>query len=207
MKNLLNTFIVLFVVIGFVGCASFTPGSLNTTSAISTPDAIVKDSVSVFVKEISPKESERIFDCDIHGEGYQPLSIAISNRSNSSIEFIPSSLPQYINAEEVLSATDFSPIIRVFTWSIPWIINLAASQPFYYGIAWPVFGLIDMGKANRANDDRADFFNNIVLKPTKLQPGQDIQGVSFFRKNYPSPLQIILLKNGNQLIFDIYPAK
>jgi len=207
MKKLFYFIVLLFTVIIFSSCASFTPGSLNTTAAVSSPGSIVKDSVSLFVKEISPKESERIFDCDIHSEGYQPLSIAISNRSNSSVIFTPNSLRQYVDVDEVLSATDFNPIIRVFTWSIPWLINIAASQPIYYGIAWPVFGLIDMGKANSANDDRADFFNNMVIKPVTLQPGQDIQGVVFFRKNYPSPLQITLLKNESQIIFDVYPTK
>jgi hypothetical protein len=207
MKKQICLIVLLLNAIISFSCASFNPGSLNITAAVSTPGSIVKDSISLFVKEINPRQSERIFDCDILSEGYQPLSIAISNRSNFSVMFTPSSIPNYVNVDEVLSATDFHPIVRVFAWSIPWIINIAAGQPIYYGIAWPVFGLIDMGKANRANDDRADFFNNMMIKPITLESGQDIQGVFFLRKNYPKPLQITLSKNENQIIFDVLPAK
>ena len=207
MKKQICFLVLLLNAIIFFSCASFSPGSLNITAAVSTPGSIVKDSISLYVKEINARQSERIFDCDILSKGYQPLSIAISNRSNFSVVFTPDSIPKYVNVDEVLSATDFHPIVRVFTWSIPWIINVAASQPIYYGIAWPVFGLIDMGKANRANDDRADFFNNMMIKPVTLETGQDIQGVVFLRKNYPKPLHITLLKNENQIIFDVVPSE
>ena len=187
MKKQICFIVLLLNAIIFFSCASFSPGSLNITPAVSTPGSIVKDSISLYVKEINARQSERIFDCDILSKGYQPLSIAISNRSNFSVVFTPDSIPKYVNVDEVLSATDFHPIIRIFTWSIPWII--------------------DMGKANRANDDRADFFNNMMIKPVTLETGQDIQGVVFLRKNYPKPLHITLLKNENQIIFDVLPSE
>lgn len=207
MKNLLPAFISCVFILYFEGCASFTPGSLYMTSAFSTPGAVTKDSLSIFIREISPRESYRIFDCIPYNQGYQVLSISISNRSSSPISFIPSSIPNYVDVEEVLDETDFNPFSRLFIWSIPWFLNLAASQPFYYGIAWPIIGLIDFNKAYSANDDRTDFFQNITLKPIKLQKDQDVQGIVFVGKNYPKPLQVILVKNAQQFIFEIYPSQ
>jgi len=207
MKNIIALIIYFTLLVIIYGCASFTPGSLNITSAISTPGSIVKDSIGLIIREISPRESKRIFDCDIYSKGYIPLSIALSNRSNSAIDFIPDSISPHENVDKVLSATDYLPIGRLIAWSIPWIINIMIHQPIYYGIAWPIFGLIDMSKASHANDDRADYFYSVLIKRSVLQSGQDIQGVIFVRKNYPKPLQIILLKNGNKFVFDIIPIK
>ncbi len=207
MKNLITLIIPFHFLFVIYGCASFTPGSLNTSPAVSTPGSTMKDSIALFIREISPRESKRIFDCNIYNGGYIPLSIALSNRSNSTIDFTPNSISQYENVDNVLSATDYHPAGRLITWSIPWIINILLHQPFYYGIAWPIFGLIDMVKAGDANNERGDYFYSVLIKPTILQPGQDIQGVMFVRKNYSKPLQIILLKNNNQMVFDIIPTK
>jgi len=205
MKKGFHVFALFSFVLFLVNCASFTPGTINLTSAVSTPGAIDKEGVSVFVRELGPTESQRLFDCDIQGEGYTTLSMAISNRSNSVVDFLPSTIPQYVNVEEVLSKTDFSPTTRLILWSVPWVINIAANQPIYYGILWPIIGLVDMGKANTGNRNRADFFNNIAIRPIKLQPGQDIQGIVFVRKNYPKPFQLVLMRNDYRIVFDIFP--
>lgn len=207
--NMKRVLFIMLCMVGFlyIGCASFSPGSVNIASAVSTPGSVSKDSIYIFVKEFSSKETKRIFDCDLLIYGFCPLGIGISNRSNYPIEFIPHSIRNYIDVEEVLSETEFDPNGRLIVWSIPWVINMLAGFPFYYGIAWPIFGLIDFNKAHDANDDRTEFFHNLVFKPIILQPGQDVQGVVFLAKGFIRPLQIILVKENKQITFEVFSIK
>jgi hypothetical protein len=207
MKSAPPLIILFSLIFLFNGCASFSPCPLNMTSAVSTPGSMLKDSISLFVRELGLKESERVFDCDIYSEWHSALSIAISNRSNSTCVFIPSSIPQYEDIENVLYDTDYDPLGRLIVWSIPWIISLVLHYPVYYGVAWPIIGLVDLNRSKVANESRTEYFNSISIKPTKLQPGQDIQGIVFVKRYYQKPLQISIVKNDSKIVFDVYPMK
>jgi hypothetical protein len=198
--------ILVFFPTFFIGCASFTSGSLDFRQAISTPGATTKDSISILITQMNGRQSKLSFDYDFPSNKIQPLIISISNRSTSTVEFIPSSIPFYLSVSDIHDRTSFSPTTRLLIWSIPWFLNLATGAPIYYGILWPIIGFVDFNKANTANSDREDHFNSVSLKPIKLQPGQDIQGVVFVQKNNTQMIQLNLNKGeGRNIVFDVYP--
>jgi hypothetical protein len=208
-KNTIVVAILLLTLsfsVAFISCASFTPGSVDFRPAISTPGATTKDSVYILVTVMSSRQSKVTFDCDFPAEGIQPLTISISNRNSSTIEFLPHTVPMYMTIADAHERTKFNPVGRLLLWSIPWFINIAAGYPIYYGILWPIIGVIDYGDASTANANREDFFNRVALKPIKLQQGQDIQGIVFVQKGGAQTLQLTVRKeNGQSILFDIYP--
>ena len=205
MKHSIFLLLTVASILFLANCASFTAGAFNATSAKSDPAAIEEDSIHITVKALSPQESKRLFDCNIHEHGYQPLSVSISNQSKLDIVFTPDSIPRFVPVEQVLEATDFNPGIRLVTWSLPWLINIAFGYPVYYGILWPIIGVIDMGNANKANNERADFFHGIEAKSITLMPGKEFSGIVFIRYTGKKGFTLKLIHGGTPIQIEVDP--
>jgi hypothetical protein len=207
MKKVPYFFCIVLIAFFAAGCASFEPGSLSSISAASSVYAVTKDSVSVVFRELSPQETKRLFDTELYESGYIAISASFSNRGTAPVEFFPDSIKQSAPIEEILKRTAFSPTTRLLVWSIPWALNLVSGMPIYYGILWPVIGIIDLNKAKTANGNRDEFFTTIMLKHTTLIQGQDISGVIFLRRGYTTPVKLTFSREPKNLLFDIYPTK
>ena len=151
MRSILMKKIILFLIpFVFISCASFNPGNIDYRSALTSPESKTNDSVYVFIKQYSAKEAQLIFDTDFRYEKFEPIYVSIFNNSDKKVLVTPQNFSGYTDLAEVYKDTKSSPFSYFLIWSTPWVINIAAGWPFYYGIAWPIFGAIAMGKTNGA---------------------------------------------------------
>ena len=182
----------------FSSCTSFNPANIVNESALTSPYSIQKDSVFVLVKQYNDQEAELFFDTDFGGYDFRPFYVSIYNNSSSRIMVDPSSIEYSISQQQAYKESKKLPIGYLFYWSIPWGINMAVGLPFYYGIAWPVFGLIATVQAANANRKREAYYKNVSLKPAELTKGQEVSGVVFIVKD--KNLNINLLKDDSTRI-------
>lgn len=173
----------IFILFIFISCASFNPGNVDYRSALTSPGCKSIDSVFVFVKQYSVQEGKLVFDTDFRYEDFEPVYVSIFNRSDKKVSVVPQIINGYTDLSQVYKETKNSPFSYFLIWSTPWAINIVAGWPFYYGIAWPIFGAIAMGKTSGANSNREEFYRSISLKETELLINQEIYGIVFLQKN------------------------
>jgi len=185
------------------GCASFHSGFIDFRQASSTPGAIMQDSIYVHASFMDSHASSTAFDYNFHQAGIQPLTLSLSNRSSINIEFIPSTISDYLRPWQAYDNASFDPTTRLMVWSIPWMINMVANQPWFYGIAWPIMGLVDFFGASSANREMSSFIQRVSFKPVKLEPGKDTQGIIVVTKTF-IPIKLYVTKaNGQKITFDL----
>jgi len=177
-----------------ISCASFNPGTIEYRSAVTSPGSKQIDSIYVFVKEYNNQEAKLIFDTGFRYYDFEPIYISVFNRSNSTILVDPLNVGNRVNIDEVYKKTKKPPFRYFIGWSIPWGINMLVGLPFYYGIAWPVFGVVAMAKTNGANRKREDYYNSVILKKTELLNGQEINGVVFIESDSSKTINLDLVK-------------
>ena len=187
--------IILLLPFILISCASFNPGTIEYRLAITSPGSKQIDSIFVFIKEYTNQEAKLIFDADFRYYDFEPIYISVFNRSNSTILVNPSNVENRININEVYKKTKGAPFGYFIGWLIPWSINMLAGLPFYYGIAWPVFGIAAMGKTSDANNKREDYYNSVALKKTELLNGQEINGVVFIKNDSSKTIKLNLIKS------------
>ncbi|MBM4177149.1 MAG: hypothetical protein FJ213_13405 [Ignavibacteria bacterium] len=195
---------IIIVLLPFVliSCASFNPGTIEYRSAITSPGSKQIDSVYTFVKEYNNQEAKLIFDTDFRYYDFEPIYISVFNRSNSTILVDPLNVENRVNIDEVYKKTKSAPFGYFIGWSIPWGINMLAGLHFFYGIAWPVFGVAAMAKTSGANRKREDYYNSVTLKKTELLSGQEINGVVFIENDSSKTIKLNLIKNDSiKIIF------
>ena len=194
-------FIVIIPFI-FISCGTFNPGTIDRRSAATSPGSKQIDSVYVLVKQYQPREAELIFDADFRYYDFEPLYISVFNKSTKKIIVNPDSVSNFIKISYVNNKTAQKGFAYFLAWSSPWTLNLLVGWPFYYGIAWPIFGIIAGGKTSGANSRREEFYTSNSLKYTELMSGQEIDGILFIKKTKDEPIQIYLNSNdGSQIQF------
>ncbi len=196
----MKKFIILFLTFLLISCASFNPGNVEYRSANTTPGSKNIDSAYVFVKQYNYQEARLIFDTDFRYYDFEPIYVSVFNRSNSSITVDPLNVENHISIDEVYKKTKSAPFGYFMGWSIPWGINMLVGLPFYYGIAWPLFGIAAVAKTSSANRKREDYYNNASLKLTKLLNGQEINGIVFIKKETEKLLKVYLTKSDSTKI-------
>jgi len=195
-----KSLLLLFPLI-FISCASFNPGNVDYRSALTSPRSKSNDSVFVFVKQYSVQEAKLIFDTDFRYEDFEPIYVSIFNRSNYNILVVPQSFIGFTDLVQVYKETKSSPFSYFLIWSTPWVINIVAGWPIYYGIAWPIFGGIAMGKTSGANTKREEFYKSVALKETEILNGQEVYGIVFIKKTKEENIVIQLQRNGSPIEF------
>ena len=197
MKKLL----IMFIPFIFISCASFNPGPIDYRSALTSPESKSGDSVYVFTKQYSVKEAKLIFDTNFRYVDFEPIYVSIFNRSSNKIFIAPQNFFGYTELEKVYDDTKSAPFSFFLVWSIPWVINVAAGWPIYYGIVWPIFGGIAMGKSSSANSNREEFYNSVTLKETELSYGQEVYGIVFLQKTKEDSIHITLRTDSSLIDF------
>lgn len=193
---------IIIVLLPFIliSCASFNPATVEYRSAITSPGSKQIDSVYVFVKDYNIQEAKLIFDTDFRDYDFEPIYVSVFNRSNSTILVDPLDVENRVNIDKVYKKTKSAPFGYFIVWSIPWGVNMLVGLPFYYGIAWPVFGVIAMAKTSKANRKREGYYNSISLKKTELLNGQEINGVVFIAKDSSKTIKLDLVKSDSTKI-------
>lgn len=193
--------LIIFSSIFLISCASFAPGVVEYHSAITSPYSQIKDSVFVYVKEYTNQEGKLIFDTNFQYYYFKPLYISIYNQSSSPIIVDTSNIDNFVNIDKIYKETKSgAPFDYFLLWSTPWAINIGAGLPFYYGIAWPVFGLIAMSKSKNANERRGEYYSYVSLKPTRLFTGQETDGVVFVNNNNSDIIYLSIVKEDSTTI-------
>jgi len=193
--------LILFVLsLSIISCATFNPGTLQYRSAVTTPGSKNVDSVYVFVKQYNYSEAKLVFDTDFRYFNFEPIYISVFNRSYTPVIVDPLNVENHTNIDEVTEKTERSPFAYFVGWSIPWGINMLVGLPLYYGIAWPVFGIVAMTKTKNANRKREEYYKNVCLKHTELQNGQEIDGVVFIKNDSTKTIKLHLIRKDSTKI-------
>jgi hypothetical protein len=191
---------ILFPSFVLFSCATFNPGAIEYHSALTSPGGKNTDSVYVYLKQFTYQEAKLIFDTDFRFKKFEPIYISIYNQSDKTIVVDPLNVLDIVDLDMVYKETKSAPLTYLLIWSTPWIINLVAGWPVYYGIAFPIIGIVSFAKSSEANTKRKDFYTSIYLQKVELLKGQEIFGIVFLAKDTSNPIQIKLMNIDNTYI-------
>lgn len=187
----------------FVACGTFNPGTIDRRSAATSPESKIVDSVCVFIKQYEPSEAMLIFDADFRYYKFEPVYCSIFNKSSKKIIVNPDSIIAQENINEVIDRTTKNGFSYFLIWSSPWFVNLIVGWPFYYGVAWPIFGVIAGAQTSNTNSRIEEFYKSNRLKYTELMSGQEINGLLFIPKTKNEIIGINLIdENGSKIRFE-----
>ncbi len=197
MKKLCFIVLISFI---FYSCSTFNPGSIQYRPALLTPGNIEKDNIFVYAYQYNLTESNYLLDSDLQSADFRPVYMSIYNKSNDTVFVNPLNIHAYIDINEINSSLKCVPITYFFIWSIPWVINLVAHLPFYYGIAFPIFGLISALQSDDTNTEIEMFLKSNALNPTNLIPKREVYGIVFITKGKEIPFSFDILKKDSTKI-------
>ena len=165
--------LLLILSLAVSGCATYHAGRLPSSDVSSFQNTQEQDGLKVALKFIDARESKNIFGVGRVSELYQPVYIAIDNRSKSSYEFKKRDLSkQSVPAEEVAKTCKFN----------------TAGRATAYGVAglfiWPLLipAVVDgTGSANANQKMESDYMYK-EIQDGRIQPNGLLNGVIFLDK-------------------------
>ncbi len=168
------------------GCATYHAGRLPSSDVSSFNNSQDQDGLKVAVKMMDARESKQVFGVGKVAQLYQPIYIAIDNRTKSSYEFKKRDLnKQSVPAEEVAKTCKFN----------------TAGRATAYGVAgvfiWPLLipAVVDgTGSANANSKMESDYMYK-EIQDTRIQPNGLLNGVVFVDKMKDGEEIAIRLRN------------
>jgi hypothetical protein len=192
--------IVLFVVFSF-GCASYEAVAIPKLQPEFAANAKKQNDVIVAVRVFSKDDCRRHFDKDVISEGYQPIQIAVDNRSKEYLLLSKSgiSLPM-VPPEEVAKKCYRSTAGRSTAYGV--------GALFLWPLAIPA--IVDGVKSSNANTQMDIDFAAKGLQDTVIHPFNAVNGVIFVpTSEFKSYLAVNLInrETNEKLTFDFTDLK
>lgn len=196
-----NRVIALLVIgsLALSGCASYKAGRLPSSDVESFKTMQDQDGLKVAVKFFDARDSKQIFGVGKVGELYQPVYIAIDNRTKNGYQFgkRTSINKQSVPAEEVAKNCGFSTVGRATTYGVVGIF------------IWPLLipAVVDgVGSAQANQKMEADYMYK-EIKDDRIQPNGLLNGVLFVDKMKEGEEFVIRLQNVDTNEIKLYSFK
>lgn len=156
------------------GCATYNAGRLPSSDVTSFKNMQDQDGLKVVVKFFDARESKQIFGVGKVYDLYQPVYIAIDNRTKNTYQFTKGSSisKQSIPAEEVAKNCGFSTVARATTYGVVGIF------------IWPFLipAVVDGVGSAQANQKMESDYSFKEIKDDRIQPNGLLNGVIFVDK-------------------------
>lgn len=182
MKKLIPILILSVVV---SGCATYQAGRLPSSDVSALSNSQDQDGLKVAVKFFDARESKQIFGVGKVAEKYQPVYIAIDNRTKSVYEFKKQDLNKpSVPSEEVAKTCGFN----------------TAGRATAYGVAglfiWPLLipAVVDGVGSSNANQKMQSDFMYKEIHDDRIQVNGLLNGVVFLDK----------MKDGEEIVVRLH---
>jgi hypothetical protein len=187
MKKAIALITCVCFVLSLNGCASYKAGRMPSSNVESFKNVQDQDGLKVAAEFFSPKESKQIFGVAKVAQLYQPIYIAIDNRTKSSYEFSKrgsinlASVP----AEEVAKNCGFSTVGRATAYGVAGLF------------IWPLLipAVVDGVGSAQANEKMESDYMYKEIKDDRIQPNGLLNGVIFADKMKEGEELVIRLNN------------
>ena len=171
MRKILSLLLILAFMLQ--GCASYRAARLPSSNVTSFANYQNQDGLKVAVKFFDARESKKIFGVGKLYTKFQPVYIAIDNRTNNAYEFKKRMLSkQTAPAEEVAKECGFSTVGRATTYGVAGLF------------IWPLLipAVVDGVGSSQANVKMEDDYMYKEIKDDRIQPNGLLNGVVFLDK-------------------------
>ncbi len=181
--------LVLLLIGCFVinGCATYNAGRLPSSDVSTFKNAQDQAGLKVAVKFIDARESKQVFGVGKVHELYQPVYIAIDNRTKNSYEFSKrgSINKQSVPAEEVAKSCGFSTVGRATAYGVAGIF------------IWPLLipAVVDGVGSAQANQKMESDYMYKEIKDDRISPNGLLNGIIFTDKIKEGEEFVIRLTN------------
>lgn len=155
------------------GCASYRAARLPSSDVTSFANHQDQDGLKVAVKFFDARESKSIFGVTKLYKKFQPVYIAIDNRTKTAYEFKKRMLSkQTAPAEEVAKECGFSTVGRATSYGVAGLF------------IWPLLipAVVDGVGSSQANVKMEDDYMYKEIKDERIQPNGLLNGVVFLDK-------------------------
>lgn len=196
-----NTALVLLLcaVVAITGCASYRAGRLPSSDVASFKTAQDQENLMVAVKFFDARESKQIFGVGKVYELYQPVYIAIDNRTKNSYEFSKrgSVNKQSVPAEEAAKNCGFSTVGRATTYGVAGLF------------IWPLLipAVVDGVGSAQANQKMESDYMYKEIKDDRIAPNGLLNGVMFVDKMKEGEEFVVRLRNVDNDQIKLYSFK
>ena len=169
------------------GCATYSAGRLPSSDVTTLKNMEDQDGLKVGVKFMEPRESKQVFGVDKVSELYQPVYIAIDNRTKNTYEFAKrtSINKQSVPADEVAKNCGFNTAARATTYGVAGIF------------IWPLLipAVVDGVGSAQANQKMQSDYAYKEIKDDRVQSNGLLNGVIFVDKMKEGEEFVIRLQN------------
>lgn len=193
---------VTFLLVGCLvlsGCATYSAGRLPSSDVATFKDMQDQDGLKVAVKFFDARESKNIFGVGKVHDLYQPVYIAIDNRTKDSFQFTKgvSINKQSIPAEEIAKNCGFSTVGRATTYGV---IGL---------FIWPLLipAVVDGVGSAQANQKMESDYAYKEIKDDRIQPNGLLNGVIFIDRMKSGEEFVVRLQNTNNNEIKLFSFK
>ena len=163
---------IVFVML-ISGCASYRSARLPSSDPETFANYQNQDNLKVVAKFLDARESRQTFGVGKVYDKYQPVYIAIDNRTKSAYEFKKRMLNiQCVPAEEVAKVCGFSTVGRATTYGVAGLF------------IWPLLipAVVDGVGSAQANERMESDYMYKEIKDDRVQPNGLLNGVVFLDK-------------------------
>lgn len=181
---------IAFLLIGCLvlsGCATYSAGRLPSSDVATLKNMQDQDGLRVGVKFFDARESKQVFGVGKVSELYQPVYIAIDNRTKNSYEFAKrtSINKQSVPSEEVAKNCGFNTAARATTYGVAGLF------------IWPLLipAVVDGVGSAQANQKMESDYAYKEIKDDRIQPNGLLNGVIFVDKMKEGEEFVIRLQN------------
>lgn len=184
-----NKILVILVVgcMALSGCATYHAGRLPSSDVGTFSNMQDQDGLKVAVKFFDARESKQIFGVGKVHNLYQPVYIAIDNRTKAPYQFAKGTSinKQSIPAEEVAKNCGFSTVGRATTYGVAGLF------------IWPLLipAVVDGVGSAQANQKMESDYTYKEIKDDRVQPNGLLNGVIFVDKMKAGEEFVIRLQN------------
>lgn len=155
------------------GCASYRAGRLPSSDVSSYAGFQDQDGLKVAVRFFDARQSKQVFGVGKLHEKFQPVFIAIDNRTKSSYSFKKQMLnKQTVPAEEAAKDCGFNTVARVSTYGVAGLF------------LWPLLipAVVDGVGSAQANEKMESDYMYKEIKDERVPPNGLLNGVVFLGK-------------------------
>lgn len=186
MFNKLLAFVVISC-LAVSGCASYRAGNLPSSDVGVFKNAQDQDGLKVAVRFLDARESKQVFGVGKVYGLYQPVYIAIDNRTKTAYQFGKRSSinMQSVPAEEVAKNCGFSTVGRATAYGVAGIF------------IWPLLipAVVDGCGSAQANQKMESDYMYKEIRDDRIQPNGLLNGVVFVSKMKEGDEFVIRLQN------------
>ena len=182
MKKLFG-FIAITVIL-LSGCASYNATRMPSADVMSFSNHQETDNLYVVAKFFNSKESKDVFGVSDVYKKYQPIYIAIDNKTKDTYEFNKNMLNiTSIPTDEVAEKCGFNTAGRAAAYGVPGLL------------IWPLLipAVVDGVGSSQANDKMQRDYSNKEINNGRIAPSGNLNGIMFLNK----------MKNGEELIIKL----